>query len=258
MIQIIRLIFKRTGILFVFLMLAACSPSTSSLPSTGTVLDGLYSPPNMEGFLPVAPAAVLPGTSSSYGNLVPQKAGAPQAPLSVQPTSMTGTLPALDAFVAALRNDNASQVVGVFVENGFALPVVQQPANKPNFVSTHGGDITQFSLVSRFSGNIGLLAHNYLSGKLFLNLRPGDNVRIIYGDGRVVEYVIDRVETFQALKPDSPSSDFLDLTSGETMTASTLFYREYGGDPHVTFQTCINRENNSEWGRLFIIANPAG
>ena len=35
-----------------------------------------------------------------------------------------------------------------------------------------------------------------------------------------------------------------------------MFKRVYAGDRHVTFQTCIQEEGISSWGRLFVVAVP--
>jgi len=60
--------------------------------------------------------------------------------------------------------------------------------------------LTQFSLPSQF-GNVGLLAHNTLSGKFFFQLEVGQEVRLVYGDGRVEYFVIQRILQYQALQP---------------------------------------------------------
>jgi hypothetical protein len=169
-----------------------------------------------------------------------------------------------DAFVEKVKNGNAAVIVGVYVQGVLALPVIQQPVNSkgeptdPGFVSTTDDIATQFLYAYIYAdGNIGLLAHNYLAGRYFFNIQSGDIVEIIYGDGRVEDYAIDEIRQYQALSPRSPTSNFLDLETGETLTSTDLFYRVYGGDKRVTFQTCIDRDNNSEWGRIFPIAFPS-
>ena len=68
-----------------------------------------------------------------------------------------------------MQSGEANTLRGVYVPNVLALPIVQQPADKPYYVSNHNGEATQFSIASQY-GNIGLLAHNNLSGRFFSQL----------------------------------------------------------------------------------------
>ncbi len=168
-----------------------------------------------------------------------------------------------DAFVERVINGRADKIVGVYVQNVLALPVIQQPSDQngnpinPGFVSERDEEATQFLYAYIFAdGNIGLIAHNYLAGRYFFDLQIGDLVELVYGDGRVEEYVISELPSYQALSPRSTTSDFVDLVTGNVLTSTELFYRVYGGEKRVTFQTCIARDNDTEWGRLFPIAFP--
>jgi hypothetical protein len=146
---------------------------------------------------------------------------------------------------------------GVYVPDILALPVVQQPDNDPYYVSNHDGEVTQFATVSQY-GNIGLLAHNNLSGKSFSNLSLGQEVELVYGDGRIEKFVITEVLHFQALQPQSQQSSFFNLDNPETLSANQMFDRVYTGSRHLTFQTCIKANGNTSWGRLFVVATPKG
>jgi len=166
------------------------------------------------------------------------------------------TLPTLADFSKSVQNGDASLLRGVYVDNLFALPIIQQPSGSPAFVSRNDGEITQFGMAGQY-GNIGLLAHNDLSGKLFPALSTGKQVHLIYGDGKIESFVVTEVFRYQALQPNSPYSSFRNMEKNdETVTAQQLFERAYLGDHHVTFQTCIEAYGNSSWGRLFIIAIP--
>ena len=144
---------------------------------------------------------------------------------------------------------------GVYAADVFALPIVQQPANNAGFVSTNDNEITQFGMASQY-GNIGLLAHNFLSGKSFSQLKVGQEIRLVYGDGKVESFIITEILHYQATQPNSPYSSFRNVDKDETLTAEQMFKRVYLGDRHVTFQTCIEANGNSSWGRLFVIALP--
>jgi hypothetical protein len=72
-----------------------------------------------------------------------------------------------------------------------------------------------------------------------------------------VEYFVVRdVIRYQALDSTNLYSDFLDLRTGFKVSADEVFNRVYGGERHLTFQTCISLNGDSSWGRLFIIAEP--
>jgi hypothetical protein len=136
-----------------------------------------------------------------------------------------------------------------------ALPIVQQPAGEAGYVSGRDDEATQFAMASQY-GNIGLLAHNYLSGRSFSHLAVGEEVRLVYGDGKVEYFIITEVLRYQALDPNSQWSSFRDLDNDDVLSAEQMFTRAYAGDLHVTFQTCIEANGNSSWGRLFVIAMP--
>lgn len=168
----------------------------------------------------------------------------------------TGTLPDFADFSKSVQNGEATTLRGVYIEDVLALPIVQQPAGSPAFVSNNDGEITQFGMAAQY-GNIGLLAHNHLSGKLFSQLAVGQRVRLVFGDGRVESFVVTEVHRYQALQPTSPYSSFRNLDDdSETLTAGQMFKRAYLGDRHITFQTCIQAYGNPSWGRLFVIAEP--
>jgi hypothetical protein len=161
------------------------------------------------------------------------------------------------SFYIPIQNGEADVLRGVYVPDILALPVVQQPDNDPYYVSNHDGEVTQFATVSQY-GNIGLLAHNNLSGKSFSNLSLGQEVELVYGDGRIEKFVITEVLHFQALQPQSQQSSFFNLDNPETLSANQMFDRVYTGSRHLTFQTCIKANGNTSWGRLFVVATPKG
>lgn len=147
-------------------------------------------------------------------------------------------------------------VSGVYLGKNRFMRVVSQPAGKPEFVSSISGVATRFELPSRY-GNIGLIAHNYLSGKHFLELKQGDSLFVMDGFGRSRRYQVTTVRRYQALQPRSPRSNFIDLDTQEFCSASEVFKRVYMGDHRLVLQTCIERGNIEEWGRFFVIAEPA-
>jgi len=172
-------------------------------------------------------------------------------------TLIDGALPDLNTFAKSVENGNANILRGAYAENMFAIPVVQQPTSNAGFVSTNPNALTEFSLAAQF-GNVGLLAHNTLSGQYFSLLYVGQRIQLVYGDGHIEYFRVTHVYRYQAESPYSMNSNFIDLDTREYLTAYDLFTKVYKGPRHVTFQTCIAYNGNSSWGRLFVIAEPEG
>lgn len=164
-------------------------------------------------------------------------------------------LPSFPDFYKSVITGEADVLRGVYVPDILALPVVQQPPNDPYYVSNRNGETTQFSIPSQY-GNVGLLAHNNLSGRLFSKLAIGQEVRLVYEDGQVKYFEITQILQYMALEPNSIYTTFRDLKSDKNLTAGQLFSEIYEGDPRVVFQTCITANGVSTWGRLFVIAIP--
>ncbi len=184
----------------------------------------------------------------SYG-FIPQAVGSGGS-VGARPSSFR-SISETDAAV-----DVEAVLRGVSIRDEGSFPVVQQPPGDTNFVSKNDGEVTQFASASRY-GNIGLLAHNYLSGKSFSQLRIGEEVQLVYSDGQLETFVVKEILRYKALDPKSPYSSFQNLDNeNEILTVGQMFDRAYEGGRHVTFQTCISAEGNSSWGRLFIIAAP--
>jgi len=165
------------------------------------------------------------------------------------------SLPSFADFSRIVQNGQKDVLRGVYVDNVLALSVVQQPSSNTIYVSNNDGEATQFGMASQY-GNIGLLAHNHKAGKSFSELAPGQEARLVYGEGRVVTFVIQAVLKFQALQPNNPFSSFKSLDKNDILTTGQMFNRVYAGDYHLTFQTCIAANGKLSWGRLFIIAVP--
>jgi len=160
----------------------------------------------------------------------------------------------LQAFIAQVSDGQAGVLRGVYVENVLAYRVDQQPADNYTYITSQPDTVTQFGLAR--PPVIGLLAHNTLAGARFFDLKEGAQVWLIEGDGRSHAYRVSRRYEYQALQPNSPTSDFKDLATGEVLTAAEVFARHYMGPAHLTLQTCIARDGLSTWGRLFVIAEP--
>jgi hypothetical protein len=173
-----------------------------------------------------------------------------------QPSGIPFRQPIRADVLQVRENKRTSTLRNVFLNDSLAFPVVQQPNGKPNFVSSNAGELTQFSSATSY-GNVGLLAHNFLSGKAFFQLAVGQEVDLEFEDGTSEAYVVTEILRYQALDPKSPFSSFQNLTNkAEILSAQQMFERAYAGERHITLQTCIARYGDASWGRLFVLATP--
>lgn len=164
-------------------------------------------------------------------------------------------LPDFTDFAQPVENGDENILSGVYVPNVLALPVIQQPSENSGYVSNKDDQATLFAMTSQF-GSVGLLAHNYLSGRFFSELTVGQEVRLVYGNGKVEYFVITEILRYQALEPNSQLSSFRNLEQPEVLSAEQMFKRVFVGERHVTFQTCIAANGSVSWGRLFVVAQP--
>ncbi len=274
-----------TGIAFAILaIVAACTPVPQTVPVDETAVGGsrakdtrapeLTAEASATGYIPtmsqtstqeVVHVSVTPTIEFTLPSFTPTFTLIPTATATLIPPTATSPPPTptadpmvfvVDEFINKVKNGNSAQVVGLIVENKFMLPVVQQPYDNPGYVSYNSGELTQFGMAAQMGGSIGILAHNFLDGANFFNVGNGEIIQVVYGDGRVDDYQIDIIQSYQALVPTSPYTDFKDLVSGEVISASTLFTRVYMGGDHVTLQTCIEQNGDDSWGRLFVMAYP--
>ena len=172
------------------------------------------------------------------------------------PTGNVRALTDLDAFVEQVENGQPDQLRGIYIPGILAAPVIQQPSGRAGFVSAWQNIVTQFSLASKV-GSTGLLAHNYLAGQSFALLETEQEMYLIYGDGRVDAFTVTEILEYEALQPDSTSSAFVDIKSGDMLTYTQLFKEVYDRPGQVILQTCINMNNDPSGGRLFIVAKPS-
>lgn len=214
------------------------------LITTALLMPGCLSlqPASQPGAIQASPSPIA-GTPFTAEML-----GAPS--IEIQPV-----FPGLGDFAFRLVNGDPQTVVGIYVEDLFALPVTQQPTDQPAYVSDQQDLLTQFRMAAN-NGVIGILAHNFLSGSYFFHLNEGDEIVVIFGDGTAELYHVSHSESFQALDPANPQSDFISLNGSDQaeITSSELFQRVYSTNGSLVFQTCIETNGISSWGRLFITA----
>lgn len=157
-------------------------------------------------------------------------------------------LPTLEDFASRVFNGEADTLRGVYVPDVLALPVAQQPPENPGYVSPGASTLTEFAAASK-AGNVGLLAHNYLAGRLFFMLQPADLIILVYGDARAEFFAVESVHRYEVF-----SGGVYKTEAGELLNGRELFNAMYGGERHVTLQTCIAKGDDLNWGRLFVVA----
>lgn len=206
------------------------SPAGLAIPDTNL--------PNTSGWGPAVfnPRESLPPTWISPGDLNP--------------------LPNLYEFIAQVMNHDQESVRGVYVPGTFALPVVQQPEDDYSFVSQLDEMVTQFGRAALFDV-VGLLAHNYLSGKQFYQLVIGQPVIIVMGDGTTRHFTISEINGFQRIRKPARLDEFIDVITGKKYSSLQVFNRFYRGYHHLTFQTCLEKDGDQDWGLYFVVAQPA-
>jgi hypothetical protein len=210
---------------------------------------------------PVPVKAVVPLTPTSQPTESPPKVTPTSVPTAI-PTKVAEviqiekTVPLFDQFIQDIKTGEKNKIVGLWVDGKMALTVVYQPTSNPGFVSSLDNVATYFLLPYKKAGNYGMLAHNYLAGRFFFDMTTGDIIQVVFGDGDYQDFEVVDIKEYQALQPNSPRSDYVDLVSGAQLTANNLFYEVYMGDFHTTLQTCIAQGFEESWGRRFVLAPP--
>jgi len=159
----------------------------------------------------------------------------------------------LEEFLASVTNGEADQITGLYIQGFGGFNVIQPSAGNDGSVSSEEGVLTQY-LRPASNRVIGLLAHNFASGRWFDQFQTGNTLYVLFGDGRQEIYRLTGKERFQALNGNSPTSNFIDLSTGLHRSAMQVYQQNYSGKPHLTLQTCIQNEDNKNWGRLFLLA----
>jgi hypothetical protein len=163
--------------------------------------------------------------------------------------------PGFDSFLEQVAHGDPETITGVYVAGLLSLRVLQQPAEDVAFVSNEDGTATQFQSPALY-GVIGLLAHNFLSGKHFLSLLPGQEIRIVYGSGSYKRYQVSSISDYERLTRFDIRSDFRNIETDAVLSSKDLFTDFYREGNYLTFQTCLEGAGYSNWGVRMISAVP--
>lgn len=244
------LIFLATFLAMLVMVFMVTSVSAVSAPGTSKAAF-LPEPVPKRTAVPDAVKTQAPAKKTQKAKATPTPKNTAVKVVEPQFDQPTAALDDLEAFARSVADGQAGVVRGVFAPGLFAYPVTMQPADDANWVSNQANEVTLFSAAAEY-GVLALLAHNTLAGYVFDGLKTGDEVVLVYGDGTTENYRITGAQSFQALQPQSPVSDFVDLASGQTMSSGEVFSRIYTGEYPLVLQTCIEKDGNTKWGRLFL------
>jgi hypothetical protein len=164
------------------------------------------------------------------------------------------SFPSLVSFVNNISETQDETLTGIYIPDHLAVSVIQQPSGNPAFVSSEENVVTQFKMANSY-GSTGLLAHNHLAGSSFAGIKDNNTIVVVYGDGSLGYYDITQIEQYQALSPNSPYSSFMNLSDpSQVLSATDLFMHIYASPGRLVLQTCIAKDGEPSWGRLFILA----
>lgn len=151
-----------------------------------------------------------------------QSAGNP----STQPTptpspTPEATFPTLEEFVSQIASGNGSDWRGLYAAEKFTARIVQQPSGNYSFISAEQDMLTQYMLAEE--DVVGLLAHNTQAGQYYFLLSLGDSFYLVADDTTIQLYQVQHIDRYQALQPNSNTSDYKNLETGEILTTAQIF-----------------------------------
>jgi hypothetical protein len=182
--------------------------------------------------------------------------GSPSTATQPATHSPQPNLPSLESFITQVARGEAGTLVGIYVKDLMALPIVQQPGGDPAYIDRTDGTATQFYKAGLFDA-IGLLAHNDLSGRYFFEITKGTNLVLVYADGKTAHYTVTEIGDYQRLTLSDLRSDFVDLATSQRMSVDEVFAHYYQQKGALTLQTCVAQNGISDWGVRFILARPS-
>ncbi|HUN22984.1 MAG TPA: hypothetical protein PK299_07650 [Anaerolineales bacterium] len=150
------------------------------------------------------------------------------------------------------------ELTGLYIEDLLSMPIIQQENQQPNWVSGSFNTVTQYYYAS-LTNTIGILAHNYLAGAYFYEITENQTISIVDGLGNIQSFRVVELKRYQALSPNSPETNLMDLETGEVFEAYEIYIKYYVSQPGETklvLQTCIENNGNGSWGRYFVVAVP--
>lgn len=127
-------------------------------------------------------------------------------------------------FLVSFEGVNAGRGKPVLLRGpGWVLGVVKQPKGCRVCVTDGWGEATLFREAWR-RGVVGLLAHDYRSGRLWYDLRPGDKLEVMFGDGSLARFEV---------------TDVMGWFPGGELSEREVYRMAYEVEGRLTLQTCL-------------------
>lgn len=131
------------------------------------------------------------------------------------------------------------------------LEIELQPVGQPSYVTNVPGKVTLFRQTLARNALV-FIIHNDLGGTRLYDTKIGDLIYVSSAQDRVYYEVI-HIYRFRADQPTDPFSDLFELETGERFTVDAAYDLVFPGG-YVTIETCIIRNGDVNWGRIFIQA----
>ena len=137
------------------------------------------------------------------------------------------------------------------------IKIVPQPNGKYSWVSNDSNSFTEFSVPKKLYDTQYFLAHNTKAGSHLNEIKIGDVIKFREsnaGLGEHTERKVKEIRKFKALQPTNLKTPLVDLSTGKQYSVEDITKEMWTNNKQVVFQTCIEKEGDINWGRLFVIA----
>lgn len=148
--------------------------------------------------------------------------------------------------------DEVTRSLPVLLEGPFGSLEVRYQGGEYGFVADLRGAVTLFQ-AAWDDGSLGFLAHNYLAGAAFYELRAGNLLRVTAADGSSRWYVVRETMVFTAIDPGKWWTDVID-EEGRRWSQEEVYAGLYERQGWVVLQTCWGEGRYAGW--WFAVAEP--
>ena len=161
-------------------------------------------------------------------------------------------------FMMVCQTSNTSEIT---LPNDLPMVIVQQPKGDPLWISNNIDAFTQIEQPRKEFGTSVFAIHTYGSKNDLYDLKINDFIvyKTISIDNNcnvhanLVFYRVKDILRYQALSPRNPATPLIDLVTGKQYSVESIIDKVYGNNEYVILQTCIYKNGNTAWGRLFVV-----
>jgi len=140
----------------------------------------------------------------------------------------------------------------VLLEGPFGSLEVRYQGGEYGYVADMRGAVTLFQAAWE-DGSLGFLAHNYLAGAAFYELRAGNLLRVTAADGSARWYLVRETMVYTAIDPGEWWTDVID-EDGMRWSQEEVYAGLYERQGWVVLQTCWGVGRYAGW--WFAVAEP--